>query len=215
MGSSQQALIASSGAAAAAAQGWNPADKHADISVSGAGDVIATRSTASAGNWRGIRGVTQRGATNTKRYFEIPISVYADNNIIAGVATTTSILTGLGTGLYGINNWSTTTRWVNDGGGFGAMSLTAHPWATVGERIMIAVDFRAGGVDIWAGLENEWDTGDPATGSSPIATLAAGTILCPGAWLYSDGATVPAVEYCGATGTNSWAAPAGFLLWEA
>jgi hypothetical protein len=200
---------------AAAVQGWNPSDKHADITLSGTNNVIATRATSGSGNWRGVRGVTQRGSTTTKRYFEIGINVYADNNIIAGVATLASVLTGLGAGLYGVNNWSGTTRWVNNGGGFGSMSLTAHPWATVGERIMIAVDFRAGGVDIWAGLENEWDTGDPAAGTSPLATLAAGTILCPGAWLYSDGASVPAVQYYGAPGTNLWTPPTGFTLWEA
>jgi hypothetical protein len=197
------------------AAGWNPADVHSDITLSGTNNVRATRTTSGAGNWRGVRGATQRGASTTKRYFEVPIVAYADNNIIAGVATTGSILTGLGAGLYGVNNWSSTTRWVNNGGGFGSMTLTAHPWATVGERVMIAVDFRAGGVDIWAGLESEWDTGDPATGSSPLATLAAGTILCPGVWLYSDGASVPAVDYCGATGTNSWSPPSGFSMWEA
>jgi hypothetical protein len=211
MGALQQ-ILAAYGATASVAQGWNPADKHADISISGTGDVVASRSTASAGNWRGIRGVTQLGGTNTKRYFEIGITTYADNNIICGVATTGSILTGLGAGLYGVNNWSTTTRFVNNGGGFGSMTFTAHPW-TASERIMVAYDSSTG--NLWFGLENEWDTGDPATGSSPTVTLAANTVLCPGAWLYSDGASVPAVQYYGAAGSNSWSPPAGFSLWEA
>lgn len=196
-----------------AAAGWNPADVHSDITLSGTDNVIATRTVAAgAGNWRGVRGATQRGASNTKRYLEIGINTYADNYVVAGVATLASALTGLGAGLYGVNNWSSQTRFVNNGGGFGGMTLTASPWLA-GERVMVAYDSATG--NLWFGLENEWDTGDPGTGASPLVTLTANTVLCPAAWLHSDGASAPVVQYYGATGTNSWSPPSGFSMWEA
>jgi hypothetical protein len=205
-------MIEDDGSEASGTGGWNPSDKHADITLSGTNNVIATRSTSGAGNWRGVRANTQRGSGSVKRYFEIGCSVYADNYIVGGVATTTSVLTGLGAGLYGINNWSNTTRFVNEGGGFGGMTFTGHPWV-VNERIMVAYDPNTG--DLWFGLQNEWDQGDPATGASPTLTLAANTVLCPGAWMYSDGAAVPAVQYYGDVGTNLYTVPSGFEMWEA
>lgn len=198
----QQILLGLITTAAPTGFTWNPGDKSADIILSN-GDLSATRG-AGATNAT-VRG-TQAYSTG-KRYFEIAcdtIGVSSDFSIygIADSGLSLSAFVGSSAGSYG---YETTGTKYNNGTG------TAHGASfTAGDVIGIAVDLDAG--KLWFAKNGTWQSGDPATGTTPAFTGVSGAFY-PATSLYS---TTPqhsqTVRFN--TGDFTQTMPSGFTAWE-
>jgi hypothetical protein len=187
---------------------WNPADTDSKINLSG-GNAIATRSATSSGNWCSTRSVT--GRNSGKGYAEIVDTTDVASSMMAGIGTSASPLTGYpGTVAtsFGIH--------ANSTGGLrtytsGVASNPGLPVIGAGGYARIAYDAAAG--KIWLGVSSSatWaGGGDPATGTSPTYTVAAGTTLFLMLGEFTTGQVCTLRNH---VGENAGTIPAGFSMW--
>lgn len=188
---------------------WNPADTDAKISLSG-GNAIATRSSTSSGTWCATRSVT--GHNSGKWYAEIGDTTDVASAMMAGIGTAASSLATYPGGLA--------TSWgihANSSGGLRTYTNTVAsnpglPTIGAGGYARIAYDAATG--RIWLGVSSSatWaGGGDPATGTSPTYTVAAGTLLHLMLGMFTSGQVCTLKNHAG---ENTGTIPAGFSMWD-
>lgn len=176
---------------------WNPSDKSASISLSGA-NLIATRD---AGTTHVSVRATQGRATG-KYYFEL--HSLSGGDTIVGVAASTLSLSSYAGGdaaSYGYYRVNGQKLYAAAGSAFGAT------WSN-GDKIGVAVDLDAG--KLWFSKNGAWQgSGDPAAGTSPAFSGLAGTYF-PVLSLYA----APAVAEGRFKVTDfTYPPPSGFSAW--
>lgn len=175
---------------------WNPADKHANITLSN-GNLTATHNGTL---WLTVRATMSR--SSGKYYF---------NNVVqAG-----NSLCGLLIGTYDI---TATDRYVGKSPqgwaywGANGNKMNNNSWSALGavcstnDVVTTAVDFGAG--EIWWAVNGTWQgSGDPETGANPAYTGVAGDLF-PAISEFGVGRANTAIFGVHAYG------PAGFSPWE-
>lgn len=156
---------------------WNPIDKNTNISLSG-GNLIAINTLAS--NWTSLR--ANQGKSSGKWVFEITTSVASNDSTVGFGNATFDLATG---NVLGISSLSLGHRGVFYTG-TGVTSFGTSPANTTSPR-MLALDLTTG--NGWLIIGNVVaNGGDPAAGTSPTFTWAAGTTIFPAGGIF-DGAT--------------------------
>jgi hypothetical protein len=188
---------------------WNPADKGSNISLSGTGNYIADNIQA-AGSWTPVRSITSH--STGKWYAENLIAAMdAQARIIFGVGTAAmsvanGVFVGQGAGGWAIQNDTSGPSTLRLAGSATVSGLTA---AGVGARHMVAYDAGAG--KIWLGSGGAWhNSGDPAAGTNPTVTIAAGTALYLACSIFK---TLNTTHLKNQTGENAHTIPSGFSMW--
>lgn len=178
---------------------WNPADKGANIVLSG-GDLIVGR-TGSDG-WQSVRATIAR--SSGKHYFEGLVGAASGLGWQLGLASATATLadfTGSSTGFGYNGNGNTYTNGFATGRG-----------VTYGPNDVISCAYDAGTGAIWFAKNGVWITGDPATGTSAAYTAGAGSVLFPTAAIY-DGAAGNTWIGRFNIADFTYAPPSGFSAW--
>ncbi len=163
-------------------------------------------------NIRSLQGHTD------KRYFEFVYSVNA-GNIIGGVVV------GVGLDSYDLGSLpgqaAGSISYRNRDGRVllaGGPVLLYATWAT-GDVIGMAIDGTNG--KVWFSKNNDWNGGDPATGTGEAGALSLGTFkaMVAGDNINTAGTGNPLILYAGTgnftLGTDAFAPPAGFKAWDA
>jgi len=148
---------------------WNPSDKHADVTLS-EGNLKAENSGAAD---RAVRANLWK--TTGKFYFELTLTdvTYCAGGVGAADGVLTTNPGGTDTNATGVYQT----------GGQYADSPFTRLWTSSssfvhGAHLCIAVDIDAG--KVWYGKDGVWlNSGDPAAGTDPAATFAAGTSVTP------------------------------------
>ncbi len=198
MSGSQQLLAAIGGIAPVAAT-WDPANKSANIALSG-GNLIATRNAPGSTHDGSVRGTI--GKTSGKWYFEIVCTTISTDVHVMGIGNENMVMTNFpgstadGWGYLGVNGQKYHS---NVGAGFGNTY-------TAGDVIGIALDRDAG--KVWFAKNNTWQaSGDPAAGTNEAYSgITSGTIY-PVTGLYNTGSQ-STIRYAAASMTYS--PPSGF-----
>lgn len=181
---------------------WNPADKHADISLSGL-NYVATRATGTS-SYRSVRATFGKNYTDNG-YFEVYISAMEVGGFqILGVATSLATLSNYvgsdanGWGYYGAEGGKKANNGV----------LTAYG-ANFAQGDVIGVAFKNG--KLWFAKNNTW-YGDPAAETGEAFSGITGTVF-PIVSLYD--AAVPVDSVGGRFGSAffSYSPPNGFSAW--
>lgn len=183
---------------------WNSSDKGALIVLSGTGNSISTSSSAGV-NWDSVRSITSH--STGLWYAEENMTVNTVSNNIFGVATSAATLTDFaGSDAFGwsIQNNATSTRRTN-----GVAVATGLTPPALNERSMVAYNATTG--NIWLGARGLWaGGGDPAAGTIPTYTVAAGTTLF---LIGSKAALSQTGTLRNQPGENLHTIPAGFSMW--
>lgn len=146
---------------------WNPADKHADITLSG-GNLTATN----VNQWRSVRAILSKASG--KHYYEVLI---IDNTYMnVGLGTSAATLSNYpGWDAYGVGMSGHV-------GFYAGATFTANGKSEIdysnGDTVLIAVDFDAG--KLWFGVNGVWcGSGNPAAGTDWTYSFTPGTALFP------------------------------------
>jgi hypothetical protein len=193
-------------AAVGAVTTWNPADKNAEITLSG-GNLIATRTGGAGSTYTNVRATVAHSAG--KKYFQCKAIVSGASSELGSLALAdASFELGWYFGASGVGGISfahyLNGSWYESvGGGSGSgVSISTGEWGRC------AVDFNAG--NIWFGNETAW-IGDPAAGTDPVITFTPPLTLFAGVTLYAVDDQVEA--NFGAAAFND-APPSGFSAWN-
>lgn len=204
----QQMLIA---AYASGGSYWNPADKGALITVSGANNRTIANSSGSS-NFDAIRSITSRSSGKLYAEFGIP-AITSASNIICGVGTSGMVLTtfvGAAAGSWGLQNDASSTLRLAGSAlasglaaqGAGGFMKVAVDWVTSPGNMLIYLGV-SGGSGGW------YNSGNPAAGTNPTATVAAATLFLAG----SIAITGNTVTLRNQVGENVDPIPSGFSMW--
>lgn len=186
---------------------WSSTDKSASVQLSQGN---ATAGRASTGTWvdSGVRSVTAH--SSGKRYAEFRIDGTRNpSEIMCGVAT--------GAASFGSFIGASSGGWVlqNDTSGPSTLRLAGSAIASglaaqgAGGRVMVAYDADTG--RIWLGAGGAWyNSGDPASGTNPTATIAPATQLYLGLSLF---ASQNIVTLRNNAGEAAYPIPSGFVMW--
>lgn len=156
-----------SGAVAAAGTTWNPADKSADITLSG-GDLVAT--VGAAGGYRAVRSTVSK--TAGKWYFEVTANVWGSGEgpFIAICPAGASLSSQLG------NATDEAAYFANGGYVLEAGSITVFLSSYgAGDKPGAYFDVDAG--KVWFAKNGVVDSGDPAAGTGHHAGFTPGTAM--------------------------------------
>lgn len=192
MGAIQQVLLGHGGAPAAAGFTWNPADKNANITLSG-GDLTAVGTAFG----QTVRGTVPK--SSGKWYFECRRGTAVEASfVVVGIATAAASLSeyiGANASGYGRAN---TDNVYHNGGGSGGVG------GAIGDEgiFMIAVDFGTG--KFWVGRSGIFN-GDPAAGTGQVYTITAGTYFP---------ACSPRTDQIIIQNTLTYSPPSGFSKWS-
>ena len=141
---------------------WNPADKHADITLSD-GDLKAAATTS---QWRAVRGVS--GKSSGKWYFEVTFTTSGDYGLVGVASSSVSLADRIGV---------SATGWGNQNNGFFMNNNATKTGVTHASTnvVQVAVDLDNG--KIWWGLNGAWYGGsDPASGTGAHYDNLSGTV---------------------------------------
>ncbi len=143
---------------------WNPADKHANITLSNGDLTAATTNTA----WESVRSIL--GVSSGKYYWEVTIDVSADPNFMIGAGTASATLSnhpGYDANGYGYNA-ANGNKYLNN-------SPVAYGDSyTTNDVVSVALDLDNG--KIWWGKNGTWQaSGDPAAGTNEAYSGLSGT----------------------------------------
>lgn len=188
---------------AGAAVTWNPADKSANLTLSG-GNLVVTK-TAGGGTHDGTARATSSKSTG-KFYWEVLVNTVAAGNeeCAAGIANASAPLTNYigvdanGWGYVGVNGFKYH-------GGSGTSFGNTY---TDNDVVMVALDMTAG--NVWFGKNGVWQgsgSPNPATGTAPAFTGITGSIF-PACDAYDASAKFTA-RFLAASW--SYTAPSGFV----
>jgi hypothetical protein len=187
---------------------WNPTDTDSKINLSG-GNAVATRSATSSGTWCATRSITSHNSG--KWYAECGDTTDVASAMMFGIGTAATSLATFPGGLatsWGIHaNNSTGVRTYTN-------SVSSIPGLTqigAGGYARIAVDFATG--RIWLGVSTSatWaGGGDPAAGTTPTYTFAAGTTLY---LMLGESTTGQVCTLKNHVGENTGTIPTGFSMW--
>jgi hypothetical protein len=180
---------------------WNPADKSADIVLSG-GDLVATKSEVGPLNYDWARSTTSKAAG--KVYFECIATNMVNAFDASYAAAGTAILAS------DVNNYlgsaADTSAYYADGSVYVADAVVATLSAyTTGAVIGCALDLDAG--KGWYSEDGVFASGDPVAGTGEHFTFTPGTTLFAGFTLIEDTDAI--------TASFSATPPAGFDAWDA
>lgn len=206
-----QALLMRNAAAAATPVTWNPLDKHANITLSGSDNRIATKVTDDVS--RTVRATVGRVHTD-EGYFEIFSGSENGNDYLFGAnfrlygLSTTSLLVAN----YCGSNTSSWGFYEDDGkkytNGVATAYGSAPPHASV-----VGVAFKNG--KLWFAVNNTWQGGgNPAAGTGEAFSGITGTVY-PTCSLYLG--TVAQRHVCGIRSNAAqctYTPPTGFSYWE-
>lgn len=172
---------------------WNPSDKSANVTLSGANLVAASNTTAT---WESVRAT--QGKSSGKWYYELTTT--AGDAIIGFADSGFSLATFLGNSASSAGLYSSYLE-------NGITDTGASPPAQIG-TFQFALDLSAG--KAWVGKAGTWYGGDPVAGTSPAFTWSGGTLtLYPAASVYDTGTSGTITANFGAsTFVNS--VPSGF-----
>jgi hypothetical protein len=184
---------------------WNPADKNADITLSGGN--LTAQNTAST-NLRGVRATL--GLVHTgSGYFEVVIDDDGDAghpHILIGVALSTATLGSYPGG--DANGWG---YYQENGNKYNSATPAAYGTAYVTGDV-IGVAFKNG--KVWFAKNNTYQNGgDPAAGTGEAFSGITGTIypmLCPGCVTAPANTTTASFK----TADFTYSPPSGFDPWE-
>jgi hypothetical protein len=188
---------------------WNPSDKSARVTLSGA-NLIARKTSGTTSTWDMARATL--GRSSGKHYFEIRCvrTSGADSNIIVGIANSSAALDtaagfpGGNTNGYGI--------YVLNGNKYYNATPTAYSSAWDADTVIgVAVDFTGG--KVWMANENTWGGGgDPAAGTGEAFSGISGTFF-PAASMLNVNVYECTGRFSAASFTYS--PPSGFSAWQA
>jgi hypothetical protein len=181
---------------------WNPADKHADITLS-SGDLVATR-TAQTVIRANARSTNPK--TSGKHYWEVTVEAITTPPSAAFIAT--AIASDLLSGLLGSDD--NTAAYFGDGFVSNGINSTTIATYTAGDVLGCAIDLDAG--EGWFSKNGVFASGDPVTGTGPHFTFTAGTTIYPA--LMFRNSTDELTANFGATAFNT-SPPTGFSAWDA
>lgn len=175
---------------------WDPANKHAQITLSG-GNKIATSANVGGGDWESVRGTQPLGANI---YFELAYG-NAGNTVFGGIIDSAQNLAGDEFAGKSANSfgWLGVNGFIYKGGvQIGTVSAHAS-----GDILGFAIN--ASG-RLFIAKNNVWqNSGDPVAGTGYVATLAA-TIYPGCSMLNSPGA----FSLRAATADQAYAPPTGY-----
>lgn len=191
-------LGGTSGASGTSGGTWNPADKGANITLSG----YYMTAIAVPGGWNTVRATISRDvALGGKGYFEVYVPT---TDVIIGVATADASTTSyIGFYASGWGYYSGTGEKFHNTPSGTAYGNSFSATAVIG----VAVDCTA--AKIWFSKNGTWQaSGDPATGTGAAFGDLAGTIF-PAASIGSGSSVTLRLK------STSWsyAAPSGFSEW--
>lgn len=180
---------------------WNPTAKDTSITLS-SNNLVATGTVNGANYVRSVKSLP----TGQKIYFEIKVTTYGGNNsVIPGIGDTTRSLNaatqlGVGSGNeYGYRSIDGNFQNMNSGPGTGSTFTT-------GDVIGVAYDDSTG--NLWWAKNNTWQlSGNPATNTNPIFTVAAGITYYAAVTIGNS--SVVTANFGGSSFTYS--PPAGFV----
>lgn len=186
-----------------AAVEWNPADKAANITLSGS-NKTATKVIDNA--YAGVRATL--GRSTGKYYFEVVIVEGGTSPFITiGVnAASESLNNFTGSSANGWGYYQQTGEKTNNG----ATTAFGASYAT-GDVVGIAVDFGLG--YIWFAKNDVWQTGDPVTGTSPAFTGLSGTLF-PTTAIHRGDSPANSVTGRFASADFTETLPSGFSAWD-
>jgi hypothetical protein len=149
--------------------GMNPADKHADITLTGSNLIIDDDGSVTR---KAVRAVTSK--SSGRWYFELTLNAMAANSMAVGWMDTNNALT------WHIGEDPDDPCWgyrLTQGEEWyqgGSTTLTGGV-AVTSDIIMVAVNFGTG--KIWYGLNGTWlESGDPGADTNPVRSNIAGTL---------------------------------------
>jgi hypothetical protein len=196
-----------SGGGGGGAAAWNPADAGTSITVSGAGNVIATYTGATFGSHFGVRSTTSHGSG--KYYVEFTMAVGTSGNPIVGIADAgATIPTGYpGQTNYGIGYQNDNAVFLNTGSN---VTNGFMPTYTTGDVIGMAVDM--GNNKIWWRKNGgSWngttdDPTNPATGYNISSMVGPFFLAFSGLSQFAggDGATINPTPSSPPSGYGNW-----------
>lgn len=167
-------LMMAGAAVAPAYTTLNPADKAANVTLSG-GNLVASMGTANSGFARAVH-----GKSSGKHYFEAVVAQNGSTGVdecSVGLATS-SHTTSAALGYSSAAGWA---LWGWGGSGFRNGSLVLSSSAmTNGAVVGFAVDLDND--RLWVSVNGTWLQGNPSAGTSPLSTNLTGTIYpaaCP------------------------------------
>lgn len=177
---------------------WNPSDKSAAITLSGA-NLIATSDATLANKL--VRATLSR--SSGKHYFEIATS--AGTDISLGVADSALALSA-----YVGNNAASYGYYQLDGSKYNNSSGSAYGADFQGAQVIgVAVDLDGG--KIWFSKNGAWQaSGDPASGTNPAFTGLTGAKF-PAANIYNSSVSVTGRF---ASSAFTYSPPSGFSAWD-
>ena len=184
---------------------WNPADKNANLALSGS-DLIVTKTTTDAyGTARATRGI----AAAANGYFEVYISEATQSQyIMIGVGTSAmSLSASVGASATGWAYYQETgDKWTNGGN-------SAYGASYLANGTVIGVAFKNG--KLWFAKNNTWQAGgDPAADTGEAYSGITGTIY-PAVSLYRKSAPAHVISGSFKTADFTYSPPSGFAAWEA
>jgi hypothetical protein len=186
---------------------WNPADKSADVTLSGA-DLVATYTDAGSNAYDNVRATV--GKSSGKYYSEHTVAYTNNDQRSLGVANSSASLTsysGVDTNSIGFYMDGTVY--------YGNSLITTLQTTTPGQRVDMAVDLDNGTI-WWRTNNGNWNnsgTANPATNTEGVTIGVAGTVypftsLRQFAAPDSDTAVFLSTSWAGTP-------PAGFGQWSA
>jgi hypothetical protein len=179
---------------------WNPADKSANITLSG-GNLTATSTTSGPNNVR-----STAGYSTGKFYSEHTLTISGVSEHSLCLATSATALN-----VYGGADTTNIAFYMNGEVYYNNALVTTIQATSSGQRVDMAADLTADLV-WWRTANGNWNnsgTANPATGTGGIALGVAGTVYVMASMLY--GTEVNAAVFA----SGSWAGspPAGFGAW--
>ena len=182
---------------------WNPADKDADVTLSG-GDLTASISSPSGTKVGSVRGTDFKASG--KHYFEILYTTTPASAAAVGVCTGSYTLTNQGLGLVAGNTSFSGNGFIAQDGSLGTITTGL----VNGDYVGVAVDI-GNGLCYFSINGTFVDGSDPVGGSGGF-TLPAGNMYP--AWGSSEGShtTTQTANFAGSFHTTP---PAGYSAWEA
>jgi SPRY domain len=187
---------------------WNPADKGADIVLSGGNLSV----TGSGGVTNAVRATLAR--STGKFFFEFTLTNPGSSSgaaVIGFANAAASIAAQIGTSdaSAGLVSEGAVAFGATGSASFTIANAISQTWVA-GDVVQVAIDLTAG--KIWFGRNGTYLTGSPSAGTLPAVTFASGLVLFP-AFASSSTTLGTGTANFGATPFSS-IPPAGFRPWN-